>query len=74
MLVEYKTVHDKLTLNRWSMIEGCLVPHLLVIIVFVGCVLQLWLDGYQGRGLAVKEIFDGYKAVTDWPAADFYQV
>ena len=36
--------------------------------------LQLWLDGYQGRGLDVKKILGGYKSVTDWPAADFYQV
>lgn len=35
---------------------------------------QLWLDGYEGRGLPVKKIFDGYKSVTDWPAADFYKV
>ena len=35
---------------------------------------QLWLDGYQGRGLSVKKILDGYKAVTDWPCADFFRV
>ncbi|CAN0156386.1 unnamed protein product [Ascophyllum nodosum] len=34
---------------------------------------QLWIDGYQGRGLQVSKIFDGYKSVTDWPASDFYQ-
>lgn len=38
-----------------------------------GDMLQLWIDGYQGRGLAVKEILDGYKSVVDWPAADFYK-
>lgn len=34
---------------------------------------QLWLDGFQGRGLAVDKIFDGYKSVADWPVADFYK-
>lgn len=34
---------------------------------------QLWLDGLQGRGLAANKILDGYKAVTDWPASDFYK-
>lgn len=34
---------------------------------------KLWLDGLKGRGLAVNEIFRGYKAVADWPASDFYK-
>lgn len=35
---------------------------------------QLWVDGFQGRGLDVNKILDGYKAVVDWPAASFYKV
>eukprot|EP00752_Nemacystus_decipiens_P016793 g15030.t1 len=34
---------------------------------------QLWLDGLQGRGLAVNEIFRGYKSVADFPASPFYK-
>eukprot|EP00903_Cladosiphon_okamuranus_P010228 g9687.t1 len=34
---------------------------------------QLWLDGFQGRGLAVNKILAGYKSVCDWPAASFYK-
>eukprot|EP00752_Nemacystus_decipiens_P016792 g15029.t1 len=34
---------------------------------------KLWLDGFEGRGLAVNKIFDGYKSVGDWPASDFYK-
>lgn len=34
---------------------------------------QLWLDGYQGRGLALDKILDGYKSVCDWPVASFYK-
>ncbi|CAM9988281.1 unnamed protein product [Pylaiella littoralis] len=34
---------------------------------------KLWLDGFQGRGLPANKIFNGYKAVVDWPAADFYK-
>ncbi|CAB1097530.1 unnamed protein product [Ectocarpus sp. CCAP 1310/34] len=33
----------------------------------------LWVDGFQGRGLDVNKILDGYKAVVDWPAASFYK-
>eukprot|EP00752_Nemacystus_decipiens_P002264 g2145.t1 len=34
---------------------------------------QLWLDGFQGRGLALDKILDGYKSVCDWPVASFYK-
>eukprot|EP00752_Nemacystus_decipiens_P014609 g13009.t1 len=34
---------------------------------------QLWLDAFQGRGVAVHKIFDGYKSVADWPGAQFYK-
>eukprot|EP00903_Cladosiphon_okamuranus_P017623 g16233.t1 len=34
---------------------------------------ELWLDALQGRGLAANEIFRGYKAVADFPAAPFYK-
>ncbi|CAN0448560.1 unnamed protein product [Ascophyllum nodosum] len=33
----------------------------------------MWIDGFQGRGLPIHKIFDGYKSVTDWPASSFYQ-
>lgn len=35
---------------------------------------QLWLDGFQGRGLALDRILDGYTSVADWPVAHFYKV
>lgn len=34
---------------------------------------QLWLDGFEGRGLALDKILDGYKSVADWPVSSFYK-
>eukprot|EP00752_Nemacystus_decipiens_P011716 g10397.t1 len=34
---------------------------------------DLWLDGFQGRGLRVNQILGGYTSVLDCPAANFYQ-
>lgn len=34
---------------------------------------QLWLDGFQGRSLALDKVLDGYMSVVDWPVAQFYK-
>lgn len=34
----------------------------------------MWLDGFQGRGLAVNKILDGYRSAADFPSSMFYRV
>jgi len=34
---------------------------------------KLWEEAYDGRVECVDKILEGYKAVSDWPACDFYQ-